>query len=73
MNNPKHKERLVQMCQQMSLRLSDELRAIIRTKLDELKSNSPNPKSVSEADAARALIAEAGKRIRCVNESRARS
>lgn len=63
----------MQLCQQLSLRLSDELRAIIRTKLDEMRRSSPNPARVTEADAARAIIADAGNRIRQVNESRARS
>jgi len=48
----------------MSLRLSDRHRELIRSKLEELKSQSQDPEKVTEADAARALIEEAGKACR---------
>ncbi|MCK9468868.1 hypothetical protein P9A44_gp70 [Xanthomonas phage vB_Xar_IVIA-DoCa5] len=52
------------LCRQMSLRLSDRHRELIRSKLEELKSQSQDPEKVTEADAARALIEEAGKACR---------
>lgn len=46
--------------QQMSLRLSDRHRELIRSKLEELRLLSDGTKQPTEADAARALIEEAG-------------
>lgn len=46
------------LSQQISLRISDEHRARIRAKLEELRRASDDPDSVTEADAARALLAE---------------
>lgn len=50
------------LSQQMSLRLSDRHRELIRGKLEELRRVSDEPEKVTEADAARALIEEAGGR-----------
>lgn len=47
------------LCHQVSLRLSDEHKRAIRSKLAELKQTSPDPDSVTEADAHRALLDEA--------------
>lgn len=52
------------LSQQMSLRLSDRHRELIRGKLEELRRGSDEPEKVTEADAARALIEEAGSRYR---------
>jgi hypothetical protein len=49
------------LSQQMSLRLSDRHRELIRGKLEELRQVSDKPEKVTEADAARALIEEAGR------------
>ena len=49
------------LSQQMSLRLSDRHRELIRDKLEELRRGSDEPEKVTEADAARALIEEAGR------------
>jgi hypothetical protein len=57
-----YKERtMASLCQQMSLRLSSHHKELIRSKLDELRKVSKDPERVTEADAARALIEEAGK------------
>ena len=47
------------LSQQVSLRLSDQQRAAIRAKLREMRRGHPNPQSVTEADAHRALLDEA--------------
>jgi len=49
------------LSQQMSLRLSDRHRELIRGKLESLRRESPDPEKVTEADAVRALIEEAGR------------
>ena len=49
------------LSQQMSLRLSGRHRELIRGKLEELRRVSDEPEKVTEADAARALIEEAGR------------
>lgn len=54
------------LCQQMSLRLSDRHRELIRRKLEELRASSQDSERVTEADAARALIEEAGSMAPCV-------
>ena len=56
------------LSQQMSLRLSDLHRGLIRGKLETLRRESPEPEKVTEADAARALIEEAGKKEREAHE-----
>ena len=47
------------LSQQMSLRVSEDHRRILRQKLEELRANSQDPDKVTEADAARAIIEEA--------------
>lgn len=47
------------LCHQVSLRISDEQRAAVRTKLREMRSGHLDPNSVTEADAHRALLDEA--------------
>lgn len=47
------------LTQQVSLRVSEEHRSILRRKLEELRASSPQPDRVTEADAARAIIEEA--------------
>ena len=49
------------LSQQMSLRLSDAHRDLIRGMLESLRRESPDPEKVTEADAVRALIEEAGR------------
>lgn len=49
------------LSQQMSLRLSDQHRELIRDKLEELRRLSDEPAKVTEADAVRALIEEASR------------
>ncbi|ATS92268.1 hypothetical protein P9A54_gp77 [Xanthomonas phage vB_Xar_IVIA-DoCa10] len=48
--------------QQMSLRVSEDHRRILRGKLEEMRAHSPEPEKVTEADAARAIIEEAAAR-----------
>ncbi len=47
------------LSQQMSLRVSEDHRRILRQKLEELRARSQDPEKVTEADAARAIIEEA--------------
>lgn len=47
------------LCQQMSLRLSDEQRDFIRLKMEQLRRDSDSPERVTEAEAARHIIEEA--------------
>ncbi|USN14455.1 hypothetical protein DONNERLITTCHEN_00540 [Janthinobacterium phage vB_JliS-Donnerlittchen] len=47
------------LCQQMSLRLSDEQRDFIRLKMEQLRRDSDSPEKVTEAEAARHIIEEA--------------
>lgn len=49
----------VALSQQMSLRVSEDHRRILREKLEELRARSQEPEKVTEADAARAIIEEA--------------
>lgn len=49
----------VALSQQMSLRVSEDHRRILREKLEELRARSQEPDKVTEADAARAIIEEA--------------
>lgn len=52
----------VALSQQMSLRVSEDHRRILREKLEELRAKSQEPDKVTEADAARAIIEEAAAR-----------
>ncbi len=56
------------LSQQMSLRLSDLHRGLIRGRLETLRRESTEPEKVTEAYAARALIEEAGKKEREAHE-----
>lgn len=47
------------LTQQVSLRVSEDHRRILREKLEELRAKSREPDKVTEADAARAIIEEA--------------
>lgn len=47
------------LTQQVSLRVSEDHRRILREKLEELRARSAEPDRVTEADAARAIIEEA--------------
>jgi hypothetical protein len=47
------------LTQQVSLRVSEDHRRILRDKLQELRRTAPEPDRVTEADAARAIIEEA--------------
>lgn len=47
------------LCHQVSLRLSDEQKRAIRAKLADLRQQSDDPDSITEADAHRALLDEA--------------
>lgn len=47
------------LTQQVSLRVSEEHRSILRRKLEEMRRESRDPDRVTEADAARAIIEEA--------------
>lgn len=58
-NKHQAKENHVALSQQMSLRVSEDHRRILREKLEELRARSPEPDKVTEADAARAIIEEA--------------
>ncbi|UIS24805.1 hypothetical protein P9A53_gp76 [Xanthomonas phage vB_Xar_IVIA-DoCa6] len=49
--------------QQMSLRVSEDHRRILRGKLEEMRARSPEPEKVTEADAARAIIEEAAAKV----------
>lgn len=57
------------LSQQMSLRLSQTHRELIRGKLESLRRDSKEPEKVTEADAARALIEEAGSRTASQREA----
>jgi hypothetical protein len=46
------------MSQQMSLRVPEEVRGLIRERLAELRRGSDRPERLTEADAARSLILE---------------
>lgn len=50
------------LTQQVSLRVSEDHRRILREKLEQLRASSPQPERVTEADAARAIIEEAAAR-----------
>lgn len=50
------------LTQQVSLRVSEDHRRILRQKLEELRARSAEPERVTEADAARAIIEEAATR-----------
>lgn len=47
---------------QVSLRLSEHQRKLIREKLEEMRRDHPRPETVTEADAHRALLDEAAAR-----------
>lgn len=49
------------LSQQVCLRLSDMQRAAIREKLEEMRRGLPDPLTVTEADAHRALLDEAAR------------
>ena len=57
------------LSQQMSLRLSDAHRDLIREKLESLRRQSADPEKVTEADAVRALIEEAGRKPDAAQEA----
>lgn len=48
--------------QQMSLRVSEDHREVVRSKLEEMRRQAPDPDKVSEADAVRKIIEEAAAR-----------
>lgn len=50
------------LTQQVSLRVSEEHRSILRRKLEEMRQQSRDPDRVTEADAVRAIIEEAAAR-----------